>query len=45
MAVTNNCCDIFQKNLDNLLVLPEKTSEDDQRLHYTVAMNAYPNII
>lgn len=25
MAVTNNCCDIFQKNLDNLLVLPEKT--------------------
>lgn len=45
MAVTNNCGDIFQKNLDNLLVLPEKTSEDDQRLHYTVAMKAYPNII
>lgn len=38
---------IFKKqtNLDNLFVLPEKTSEDDQTLHYTVAMNAYPNII
>lgn len=35
----------FKKTLITSWYCQRKRSEDDQRLHYTVAMNAYPNII